>query len=189
VSVHLAGDARPIATHTDLELPKEINQWDAEAFGNDQRILFIPDAKVIVTIPETNNKLVLHRFDIDKALDKSGIDYLLVTSQAPTRAPKGGTYTYQLGIRSKKGGVKCKLDSGPPGMTVTQTGLVKWDVPANPTGNSADVIVSVSDSGGQEVFHTFALHFVRNVPAENPPKKDPDPKALENGKKEAEPKP
>ena len=59
-----------------------------EAFGADRRIFLIPSAKVLITIPETNDRLVLHRFDLDAALDKSGVDYLFVMSEPPSGARK-----------------------------------------------------------------------------------------------------
>src|SRR5207249_2957156 len=60
-TVHLAGDERPIA-----RVPYEMadfargpgasgteafNHWDREAFGNDKRILLIPDAKLLLIVP------------------------------------------------------------------------------------------------------------------------------------------
>ncbi len=50
-----------------------------------------------------------------------------------------------------------KLESGPPGMTVTPQGMLRWPVPATFADKTADVIVSVKDGSGQEIFHTFAL--------------------------------
>jgi hypothetical protein len=48
------------------------------AYGNnrdkltfDQRLLFIPAAKVVVTVPPTNDRLVLHRFDVEAELRRA----------------------------------------------------------------------------------------------------------------------
>jgi len=123
----------------------------------DQRVFFIPDAKLVVTIPGTNDRLILHRFDVDQELEKSGIDYLLVTSQPVVQAVKGQPYRYDLAVKSKKGGVKCKLESGPAGMKVTPDGKLTWEVPRDFADAEVAVILTVSDATGQEIFHNFTL--------------------------------
>ena len=62
-----------------------------------------------------------------------------------------------MAVKSKKGGAKCKLDSGPVGMKVTAEGKLTWDVPKNFAEETVTVIVAVSDSSGKDVFHTFKL--------------------------------
>jgi hypothetical protein len=133
--------------------------YDGEGGGRgaDKRILFLPEAKLIITIPARNDKMVLHRFDVEEALEKSGIDYLYVTSQAPLTAKKGDTYSYQLAVKSKKGGLKYKVESGPKGMTISDAGRITWSVPPDPEEKESSVIVSIRDATGQEVFHTFTV--------------------------------
>src|SRR5262249_60320066 len=94
---------------------------------------------------------------LDAVIDKACNAFLCVTSQAPATAVKGGVYTYPLEVKSKKGGVKYKLESGPPGMRIGPDGRVTWAVPADFAGADADVIVTVSDATGQEVVHTFRI--------------------------------
>src|SRR5207248_9926601 len=122
---------------------------------------FIPDANLIVVIPETANRLILRRFDVMQALEKSDVDYLFVASRPPALAGKGMEYRYQVMVKSKKGGVKYKLDSAPKGMTVSSAGLVRWKVPADLADKDADVILSVSDTSGQEIFQTFKVNIQR----------------------------
>lgn len=43
-----------------------------DTLTHDQRILFIPKAKLIVTIPKSDDRLILYRFDIDAARKKKG---------------------------------------------------------------------------------------------------------------------
>ena len=91
-------------------------------------------------------------------MEKAEIDYLLVTSQAPATARKGDTYSYQLAVKSKKGGVGYRVESGPKGMTVDNTGKVTWPVPRDLADPGVDVILTVKDRTGQEVFHTFKIN-------------------------------
>ncbi len=60
------------------------------------------------------------------ALEKSNVDYLVVTSRPPPYAKKGQEYVYTLSVKSKKGGVTYKLDSGPKGMAIDGAGKLTW---------------------------------------------------------------
>ncbi|HUR54965.1 MAG TPA: trypsin-like peptidase domain-containing protein [Gemmataceae bacterium] len=121
-----------------------------------RKVFFVPDAKVIVLLPTSNDRVVLYKVDPDAALEKSGQDYLLVTSSAPREVTAGATFTYPVRVKSKQGGVTFQLDSAPKGMTVDAAGVVTWAVPADATGTH-DVILTVRDKSGQDVFHTFTV--------------------------------
>jgi hypothetical protein len=140
-----------------VEVPLEVNPWDRERIGADQRVMLIPSAKLLVVVPATNDRLVLHKLDIDAAIETSGIDYLLVTSSPVTSTRRGGNYAYDIVTKSKKGGVKFKLESGPDGMKVDASGRLTWAVPADYAGKTADVLLTVADSAGQEIFHSFKI--------------------------------
>jgi hypothetical protein len=71
-------------------------------------VLFVPDAKLIAVVPPSRDRIVLHRFDVEAALDRAEIDYLFVTSRPPVDAP-GKSFSYPVVVKSKKGGVKMKL--------------------------------------------------------------------------------
>lgn len=129
--------------------------WDREAFQTDRRFHFIPDAKVLIIIPGTNDKLVLHKIDVDKVLEKSGADYFYVASRPVESARIGTAYRYQVVAKSSKGGLTYKLDSAPKGMEVSKDGLVTWTVPPDFKDAEATVIVNVSDKSGKEEFHSF----------------------------------
>jgi hypothetical protein len=160
LSFYLAGNDRPVAKLPGVEgVCEEGIAYGSsrDTINHDRRIHFIPDARLVIGIPTTNDRLVLYRFDPEQALEKSGIDYLLVTSQPPLTASKGRAYAYTLRIKSKKGGVKCKLESGPAGMKVTPDGKLTWEVPRDFADAEVAVILTVSDATGQEIFHNFTL--------------------------------
>lgn len=154
------GNDRPIATMPNFtEFNSQANTYGDEArrLSADRRYLLLPDAEVIVALLAANDRLILKRFDMRALLEKSGTDYLLVTSQPPRLAVRGQTYRYDLAILSKKGGLQCKIESGPAGMQTTPDGKLTWDVPADYREGKADVIMTVADSGGQQVFHNFKV--------------------------------
>ncbi len=156
-SLYALGDARPLALLPDLELGMMKAVPRPGDLPVDKRVHFLPDAKMIVSLPDPPDKLVLTRFDVEQALQNSAVDYLLVTSQPPAWVKRGTDLTYQMAVKSKKGGVTCKLESGPKGMEVSADGLVKWSVPANVTPGEVNVIVTVRDTAGQEAFHNFSV--------------------------------
>lgn len=123
----------------------------------DQRVHFIPNARRVIAIPRTNDRLVVFRFDVEEAMEKSGVDYLVVTSDPPRTAKRGETYVYGLTVKAKKGGLKYKLESGPKGMTLSAQGRLTWAVPREFEEKEVAVIVAVRDATGQECFHTFTV--------------------------------
>jgi hypothetical protein len=157
LAVHQAGDLRPLATLPEVELPSRKNLGSRERLTVDKRVFFLPSAQVIVTLPIQNDRLVLHRFNVEAALEKSGLDYLLVTSSPPTQVKRGTLYTYQVVVKSNKGGVQWRLDSGPPGMKLSAKGVLTWPVPKDFAEAQADVLITVTDAGGREAFHRFAI--------------------------------
>ena len=99
------------------------------------------------------------------ALNNAGIDYLFVDSLPVTAADPGKPYRYPITVKSKKGGVRFTLDSGPEGMTLSKDGVLTWNVPAHFEAGPAGVIVTVEDSAGQNVFHTFNVQVAEGTRA------------------------
>ena len=160
VTFHFPKDERPIGKLEDVDgIHHEGIGYGGsqDKINHDKRVHWIPNAKILVTIPASNDKLLLYRFDPDEVLAKSDIDYLYVTSSAPTLAVKGSEYAYYVQVKSKRGGVKYKLESGPAGMKVGSDGRVTWAVPKDFDQAEADVLLTVSDATGQEVFHSFRM--------------------------------
>jgi hypothetical protein len=123
----------------------------------DKRIVFIPPADLLVTVPPNQDQLVLRHLNVMESLRKSDIDYLFVSSMPVRRATRGMPYEYQLSVQSRKGGLKYDLTSGPEGMKVSPTGKITWDVPGDFEGEDVSVVVTIKDSSNQEIFHTFTL--------------------------------
>lgn len=132
-------------------------EWSKDDFTTDKRYHLIPQFNLLVTIPYTNDKLVLRKLDIKAELIKNGLDFLYVTSTPPSTIKLGATFSYQIKVESNKGGLKYNLDSGPAGMSISSSGLVTWRPKNENTENNFTVIITISDAGGQELFHTFKL--------------------------------
>src|SRR5262249_49644781 len=60
-TLHMAGDQRPLVTIPDLPLPANANPWDRETIGLDQRLHFIPSAKMLVALAPSNDRLIVYK--------------------------------------------------------------------------------------------------------------------------------
>jgi hypothetical protein len=123
----------------------------------DQHIFFVPDAKALAVLPLSKDRLFLHRIDIEQQLSEAGIDYLIVVSQPPSEFAPGRELKYQIEARAKKGKVEYVLESAPDGMTLSEDGLVEWLVPAGLEDDEVNVIITLRDSSGQQIFHNLKL--------------------------------
>lgn len=159
VGLHIEGDQRRLVTLEDIKVTQSMPSDGRYETGMmlDKRFWYIPDAKLLVQVPIANDHLILHRVDIDRLLEQSEADYLFVTSRAPATAALGKPFEYQVVARSKKGGVKYELSSGPAGMKIDEAGKLTWSVPADFSEVRQQIIIAVRDDSGQETFHTFAV--------------------------------
>jgi len=160
LSLYATGDKRPLLSFTEFEELSDPSQSPFDGQGPlaiDKRIHFFPAANLLVTIPPARDRLVLRKLDLTAALEKAGIDYLYVASLPPATAERGGTLTYQIEVKSRRGGVRCTLDSGPEGLTLSDDGKLLWKVPSGEPSGQQGVIITIRDSSGQEIMHTFNI--------------------------------
>jgi S1-C subfamily serine protease len=158
--VFLTGATTPLLDFGEVEemnFQRRANTQDKSAPPLDRRIVFNPSAKVLVTVPESADQLVVRRVDIIESLQQSPVDYLFVTSLPPRTAFRRQAYEYQVAVASRKGGATYSLTDGPAGMTISPQGKVSWNVPANFEEDEAAIVVLVNDASGQETFHSFTL--------------------------------
>jgi hypothetical protein len=67
------GLALPLLNRPDIEIPlADAPNGMKHDFTFDKRVLFIPQAKLLIIIPTSNDRLVLHRIDLEQALAKAG---------------------------------------------------------------------------------------------------------------------
>ena len=133
-----AADCRPIYTFPSVEkMMPDLNIASWGQCGGEPCIYYLPQNNILATLPDSNDKVVIRHFDLRKAIEEQGTDYLLVVSKPPTRVDVGSTYAYSLETWSKRGGVKYRLDDGPKGMTVSPAGEVRWQATQRPIGGVA----------------------------------------------------
>jgi S1-C subfamily serine protease len=163
ISVCLSNDSRILVTLSKvgdvglktLSLGLAWSESNHKNFLLDKHIYLVPDARLILGIPSSNDRLILQPFDPMQALKDAKFDYLFVSSSPITSAAKNSNYTYQIQVESKRGGVTYSLESGPSGMKITPDGKLTWAAASASTEET--VIVRITDLSKQEVFHAFKI--------------------------------
>ena len=155
--VHGAGNDRALAVVDLTSVGSLHDQFAQQILSPDKRIHFVPSAHTIVTIAPSNTKLILHRFNLDEALAKSGVDFLYVTNQPISSVTHGAAYECPILVKSKRGGVRFRIESGPLGMKVAPDGMLTWVVPKDFRAKEASVVLIISDSAGQEIPYSFTI--------------------------------
>jgi hypothetical protein len=160
-SVHAAGDGTRLFTISDLDEMNGANHNESsiqDDFTVDKRFHFVPAANLLVTIPFTNDRIVVRRLDVRKALDKLGGDYLVVTSPSNLHATAGKSLSHQIEALSKAGDIRYTVAQGPDGLAVSPTGNLTWLPPKSAArGDVVTAVVTVADSTGTERFHTLRI--------------------------------
>jgi S1-C subfamily serine protease len=163
VGIHRNGQPSPIVTLDDVNLrpPGLSDRFGRKRPSYDQRIYYVPQAKVLLTLPEANDKVVVRRVDLAEELAKSGKDYLVVLSEPPQKLEVGKMLKYQIDAKSNGAGQTYKLDSAPDGMTVSNAGEITWQPKSRPLGGKVNISCIVSNTAGKSVDHDFEMSVVR----------------------------
>lgn len=126
------------------------------------RYHYVPEARVLVTLPYDDKRVVIRDFDLLGELDANGNDYLFVDSLPPQRVRRGETLRYAIAAHSRRGTLKYELQAGPENMVVNRKGEVKWKVPVEFADETVAAIISIRDRRGREVLHSIRFAVTNN---------------------------
>jgi Trypsin-like peptidase domain len=70
LAIHKLGLDRPLLEIANLELPGPDDPLLKHGFTFDKRFHLVPQAKLLIVIPSSNDRLILHRVDLEQALEK-----------------------------------------------------------------------------------------------------------------------
>lgn len=158
LAVHAEGELQPLLALNDIDTSlSKYERQDPPGMAFTKRFSFFPNQNILIQVPNTNDRLILHRVSLLELMKQSGIDYFYATSRPETKAAPGQHWQYQIETASRRGGVKYRLVSGPEGMAVTVTGLLTWQVPADIVEPEFKVTVQLKDDSTQELNHRFTL--------------------------------
>ena len=100
--------------------------------------------------------MVLHHLNLDEKWNRAALESPVVVSRPPRIVRVGETLRYQIQTISKSGKPVYKLDSGPEGMVLSESGLLQWTPAAQPASGKVEAVISIADSG-ESKFHAIAL--------------------------------
>src|SRR5262245_38722700 len=159
-----------------------------DAVPPDRRIHFVPEAHALVVVPPGGNQLEVFKFDL-ATVGKLGDLVAVVTSTPPAAFTPGKPFAYD--VKALTGVPEATFTlTGPPGATVSPTGQVRWDPPADLQAERINMRVEVQTARAG-VSQALALYNTA-APAPNAvmpkPKTPVEPKPKEKEPKSPEPK-
>jgi hypothetical protein len=159
-AIHAAGDGSRLFTIHGLDemaLSVKMSDWFHDDLTIEKRFHFVPAAKLLITVPPSNDRLVLRHLDVDAILDRAGGEQLSILSPPTLTASAGHVLEHRIIARSRKGRVTCALADGPDGLKIAADGTLTWAVPAQLKGQVVTVVATLSDESGDERFHTIKI--------------------------------
>jgi hypothetical protein len=161
ISVRLTRDNAPLLIITGLDEMVGVTGRDQglvnDRISVEKRFHLVPAAKLLVTIPTSNDRLVLRRLDIGESLARLPVDFLVVTSPPVLAAKAGQFLQYRIGVLSRHGRITWTLDHGPEGLSVSSDGVVSWRVPHGLEGSEETATVTIGDASGRKVTHRITI--------------------------------
>lgn len=157
--VHEVGNEAALIDLPDLELGRtnENASWTTNDFTLDKRVYYLLSANQLITVPFSNDQVLLKEFDLKRELAEAKLDHFFITSSPDRFFTPGSTYRYQIEVQTNQRKVECTLTSAPEGMSISDKGLITWRVPKNFTDETVDVIVSVTAGEIHQSYDNFTL--------------------------------
>ncbi len=125
VTVHSAGDGSPLLTvhglgeMTASGMPED---WYRDDFTAEKRFHVVPAASLLVTIPPTNDRLVLRQLDVRQALAAKGRESLTIISLPTVTAKAGSQLMHRIEARSRQLPINYTLAQAPRASKWTRKG-------------------------------------------------------------------
>ncbi len=150
-SLYTLGRETQLVNAPDLKLgaTKDNASWSRGDFSLDKRVHYVVAANQIISIPFTNDKLIVQPFDCRAEMEKADIDYLFVLSVPQRTVRQGEDFRYPIEVATNAGAPKFEVNSGPEGMAVDDEGLVRWKVPMNFSDEKVNVIITIRRRTGK----------------------------------------
>ncbi len=162
-SICSAADMRSILKLAPFVSIHQEHDYDTRfRIGGEARLRYLPQHNLIACLPSERDRVLIRKFDLKEALDKTGEKYLFVNSKPNAFVKVGETFEYQITTLSSSKVKSYSLDAGPPGMVVDSGGKVTWTVDARPTGSVSTVVIQTENADGKLYSHAFRLHVGRD---------------------------
>ena len=144
---------------TGLEPPDASGRYSGPNL--DKRLYLDVEAGILVSIPFSDDKVLVQPFDLHAELKKTATDYLVATAPKKTMFEPGGIYQNKIQVETNRPNIGYRLLSGPKGMEISPTGVLVWKVPGLYQPNIVDVILSITSDGNHQTYVAFKLKSIR----------------------------
>lgn len=157
ISLHQAGSDTPLVELKNIDASEgdQSQTHYQKSPGYEHSLFLFSNFNALIQSPTNSERLIVHHIDTDQLVHDSGADYLYVRSVRPTLAQVGQGFEANVDAKTKAGGMKYQLASGPDGMTVDPNGLIRWNVPHDFSKDQAIAILKLTDRSSRQVFHPF----------------------------------
>ncbi len=125
------------------------------AHDYDSSFHLLPEFKLFVTIGWDKTEIRVYPFDLDEALNRRG-EFLYITSNPPLRAARGSQISHQVEVLSNEAHLSFELQTAAEAMTLTETGLLTWNVPVDIATDKVPVLIRVAGKN-VEAFCSFDI--------------------------------
>jgi len=144
---------------TGLEPPDTSGRYSGPNL--DKRLHLDVEAGILVSIPFSDDKVLVQPFDLHAELKKTATDYLVATAPKKTMFEPGVIYQNKIQVETNRPNIGYRLLSGPKGMEISPTGVLVWKVPGLYQPNIVDVILSITSDGNHQTYVAFKLKSIR----------------------------
>jgi WD40 repeat protein len=152
--------------HTIEQLPDVTKGNDPTTFGRfslKPRVRLLFDQNLFVIVPESNDRVVMRAFNLQKEIATKPEPHFFVTSQPKNVAFVGDQFTYQVETLTNAQSVGFSLVEAPSGMEIDNNGLIRWPIEKRPLGGHADVTVLVKPANGIEGYFRISIEVQRKL--------------------------
>ncbi|MFM8189158.1 MAG: S1C family serine protease [Pirellula sp.] len=159
--VRMLGAEAPLASLPPTSLEATTPSGRFPGPNLDKRLFLDIEAGILVSIPMSDDRVLLHPFDLQAELAKTAADYLVATAPKKTKFTPGEIYQAKIQVETNRPNIGYRLLSGPKGMEISPSGILVWKVPRLYQPSSVEVIVSITSHGDHQAFVAFKLQSIR----------------------------
>lgn len=143
---------------------KKVNWRIRNPESLDRHVHYSIQYKKLILLDVDRKHIHVRHLDIEKQLRERHIEYLYVESNPKSHVRRNQRYQTKIGVKSSHLEVVMKLLDGPPGMTLSDNGVINWNNAQSKSERPLAVRVHIRNGAGLETTHTFEIHLLDKNP-------------------------
>ena len=160
LEIYSSVDFRPVATLKDFASGSDFDVFDEGA-------VMLRDENLVAILHRSLSKLTIRKFELAKEIARAGKETFFFTSLHNPTLKVGKKFSYQVkGVTNAKS-IRYSLLNAPEGMSISQSGLVSWNVQKKTKSNSIKPEVVVHSDGIKLASQPLELEFSDAIQAQS----------------------